>query len=134
MAHLGGLADCPGCEVCRQAKKTLSRVFKKETPAMDPRVGYEWHMDTMTMEVDYVQGCKYANIFHEKNSKVVFAVYLSKRSDALETTEELIRMVWEHPDFQGHEHQLFSELHVDQTGEFEGDPAFLEMLKRNNSV
>jgi hypothetical protein len=134
MAHLGGLADCPECEVCRQAKKTLRRVFKKETPAMDPRVGYVWHMDTMTMEVDSVQGCKYANIFHEKNSKVVFAVYLSKRSDALETTEELIRMVWEHPDFQGHEHQLFSELHVDQTGEFEGDPAFLEMLKRNNSV
>ena len=22
MAHLGGLADCPECEVCRQAKKT----------------------------------------------------------------------------------------------------------------
>ena len=132
MAHLGGLADCPECEVCRQAKKTLRRVFKKETPAMDPRVGYEWHMDTMTMEVDSVQGCKYANIFYQKNSKVIFAVYLAKRSDALETTEELIRMVREHPDFQGHEHQLFSELHVDQAGEFGGDPAFLKMLKRNN--
>jgi hypothetical protein len=132
MAHLGGLADCPGCLVCRQAKKHLNRVFKHETPSRDPRAGYEWHMDTMTMEVNSVQGSKYANIFYDKVSKVVFSVYLSTRDQALKTTEELIRMIREHPDFQGHDHQLVSELHLDQAGEFGGDPEFVAMLKRNN--
>ena len=36
MAHLGGLANCPGCVVCKQAKKSVNRVFKHETPAKDP--------------------------------------------------------------------------------------------------
>ena len=35
-------------------------------------------------------------------------------------------------DFEGHDHQLFSELHLDQAGEFGGDPEFLAILKRNN--
>ena len=79
MAHFGGLADCPGCLVCRQAKKSLNRIFKHETPSKDPRRGYEWHMGTMTMEVTCVQGSKYANIFYDKITKVVFAVYFSTR-------------------------------------------------------
>ena len=54
-------------------------------------------MDTMTMEVDFVQGCRYVNIFYEKNSKVVFSIYLSKRNEAFKTTEELIRTVRGHP-------------------------------------
>jgi hypothetical protein len=86
----------------------------------------------MTMEVNSVQGSKYANIFYDTITKVVFAVYLSTRDQALKTTEELIRMVREHPDFQDHDHQLFSELHLDQAGEFGGDPDFVAMLKRNN--
>ena len=39
-AHLGGLADCPGCLVCLQSKKSLGRVYKRETPARDSRTGY----------------------------------------------------------------------------------------------
>ena len=132
MAHFGGLADCPGCLVCRQAKKSLNRIFKHETPSKDPRRGYEWHMDTMMMDVNSVQGSRYANIFYDKITKVVLSVYLSTRDQALKTTEELIRMVREHPDFQGHDHQLLSELHLDQAGEFGGDPDFVAMLKRNN--
>ena len=132
MAHFGGLADCPGCLTCKQAKKSLNRTYKHETPSRDPRVGYEWHMDTMTMEVNAVQGNRYSNIFYDKISKVVFSVYLSTRDQALETTAELIRVIREHPDFQGHDHQLISELHLDQAGEFGGDPDFVEMLKKNN--
>ena len=69
--------------MCKQAKKNLNRTFKHETPSRDPRIGYEWHMDTMTMEVNAVQGNRYANIFYDKISKVIFSVYLSTRDQAL---------------------------------------------------
>ena len=131
-AHMGGLADCPGCPVCLQSKKSLGRVYRHETPARDSRIGYEIHLDTMTMEVDSIQGSKYVNVFYDKVAKMVFATYLTRRCESLETTEELIRAVRGHPDFQDHEHVLFSELCCDQAGEFGGDPKFLEMLKRNN--
>ena len=116
--HYGHLGCCEDCVICRFTKGAARRIYQKVDPHCETRPGFCWHMDTVTWDTRSMQGNVYMTVLRDEASGVFKVLIHYLKSDSPDMLERFVTTIRADPAFHDCPYKVFSELHLDNAGEW----------------
>ena len=110
--HIGHL---DGCLLCQQLRKQ-KRVYRGISRGFDLVEGRTWHIDILTVSVRSWRGNKYIIGGRDECTGYMFAIYIERRSDAVDALIEFIKEMRRDPELRNPE--IFGRIWLDPAGEW----------------
>ena len=113
--HLGCMDNCL---ICRMIKGASRRIFKKVDPHCETRPGFKFHLDTVTWSERSAKGHIYMAVLRDEASGFFKILIHYLKDDVVDVLERFITTVREDPAFHDCPYRIFSELNLDNAGEW----------------
>ena len=119
--HYGHIGHMPNCEICKMTKGASRRIYKKVDPHCETRVAYKWHMDTVTWDARSSNGNIYMTVLRDEASGLFKLLIHYLKSDVRDVLKRYVRTIRADPAFHDCPYKVFSELNLDNAGEWDLD-------------
>jgi len=119
------------CDICRQVRASLRRVYKKVDPYIETRPGYAFSADSITWSDRSRYGNKYTIVFRCVACGYFEVIHLWQRSDATQEIERMVLRIRKDPLLSNRDYPMISQLRLDPAGEWRDDnKEFTSMIER----
>lgn len=117
-SHIG---SCPGCKICRMTKGAMRKIFKVIDKHREFRRAHTYVMDTVTINVRSLCGCKYMIVIKCKATGYIHLIFLKWKSDSVTEVERWIKSLRSDPMFQNMGYPAVQLIQTDSAGEWSMD-------------
>ena len=114
----GHLGYMPNCKICKMVKGAARRIYRKVDPHCETRAGFKWHLDTVTWNARSANGHVYMSVLRDEASGFFKILIHYLRDDVVDVLERFIETIREDPAFHDCPYKIFSELNLDNAGEW----------------